>query len=72
MKLATLEARIAERDTLMPGVLRDERLVTDARWSVREAQRLIDAATGLDEVCEEMEKADTLPLPPESGARRMG
>lgn len=34
-------------------------------WSVREAQRLVDAATALDE----MESVDTLPMPPESGVK---
>jgi geranylgeranyl pyrophosphate synthase len=37
-------------------------------WSVREAQRLVENATALDE----MESTDTLPMPPESGARRAG
>lgn len=39
-----------------------------AEWSVREAMRLVENAAALDE----MESVDTLPMPPESGSRRMG
>jgi hypothetical protein len=44
------------------------RRVGGAEWGVREAIRLIEAATALDE----MESVDTLPSPPDSGARRIG
>lgn len=37
-------------------------------WSIREAIRLVQDALSLDE----MESVDTLPMPPESGERRMG
>lgn len=39
-------------------------------WSVREAQRLVEAATGIEDVAEKMESADTLPAP-DSETRRM-
>ena len=42
--------------------------VDAAAWAVREAMSLIENACAVDE----MESADTLPMPPESGARRMG
>lgn len=64
-KLGALAARQDARDVLTPGLLKDEALVRDVEWSVKEAQRLIEAATQLDD----MESADTLPLPAESNVR---
>lgn len=37
-------------------------------WAMREAMRLIDAATAIDE----MESTDTLPAAPDSNTRRIG
>ena len=39
-----------------------------AKWCVREAVRLVENAGAVDD----MESADTLPMPPDSGARRIG
>lgn len=64
-KLTALEARIARRAEPLSAVHKDERDVRDAAWSVREAARLIEAATTL----EDLESADTLPSPPESGVK---
>lgn len=44
------------------------RRVGAAEWGVREAIRLIEAATAVDE----MESVDTLPMPPGSGVKGVG
>lgn len=66
-RLGALEARHDGRDVLTPGLLKDESIVRDVRWSVREAKRLIEAATALDD----MEQADSVPAP-DSNTRRVG
>ena len=42
--------------------------IDQAKWGIREALRLVEDGCAIDE----MESVDTLPMPPESGARRMG
>jgi hypothetical protein len=64
-RLATCLARGLKTETDQHRVAYE---IGAAEWGVREAIRLVEAATALDE----MESVDTLPSPPDSGARRIG